>query len=220
MSNIIYAITHLPTGKVYVGTTAAYKTELVNNAEFGLTPRRFVEHLASLSAKRHHNADLQGSWAGTKEHYEFQVLAHVPDGTNPFSVETRFIRAYPEVFNLRKTDKLQPSFKRLPAETREAIVADLRSGMLGKAVAAKHGVSEASVTCIRQEAGLPRGNHRLPEQRKHVPLYKQMAERPVLRTDGRVNYLATLRAHDLLGHKCARGFMDWHRKQATTQAVR
>jgi hypothetical protein len=158
----VYAITHLPSGTVYVGATSNEKLRVKNTKKFGYVEGRFAEHLGLLNDGKHYNKHLQGVWAESQDDFEFQVLERVSADENVFDFETAWVSTFPSVFNINKArrDGKQGHIQRLPVQTRAKIAELLYAGTrTGEQIARMTGVSTATVSNIRKDLGLPRGTY-------------------------------------------------------------
>src|SRR5258706_16357625 len=92
----IYAITHIASGKQYIGSTES----------FG---RRWSDHLYQLEARRHHSRYLQRAWLKSgKDAFRFDILEHVPVvadlfGREQWWLDDRFARRNAHEYNMSPT---------------------------------------------------------------------------------------------------------------------
>lgn len=144
----VYALTHTPTGKVYVGLTNTDRLEI--HAPVGL-PRRFAEHLNALEREDHFNDDLQATWAGSYDDYDFRVIEDLGDMTKSaaLKVENEWMKAFPEVFNIRGVKRVAAGWPRKTNEERDEVRRLLAKGFNGKQVAAMTGLSTGTVSLIK-----------------------------------------------------------------------
>lgn len=213
----IYKITYLPTGRVYVGRTK--KTNTIEVKEFGfMAHERFAEHLTALYRGDHFNVNLTAIWDGDPYKFKFEIICRVVNA-GAKQVEDEYIKEYNEkpegVFNIVKQSK-RPSH--IPKDIQEKIIKKIKSGMLGKDIAKKYGVSTASVSLLK--TGI-RGTRAVLNHRMHIQ-YLKCAKNLVRHSgvgrgsfrsyEGRINCNATLRAQGL-SKTFNSSFRGWLNKQ-------
>lgn len=201
-AQVIYAMTHLPTGKVYVGQTTNDRLTIVNTQRFGPKPGRFAEHLGYLARGDHRNINLQAVWTGNDGDFDFQVIDMVPAGVHPREVETEWIKAFPAVFNIRQCNRSGEKYQRITRAVEDEVVALLKTGMTGQRISDTVGISPASVTIIRKRNGIAR------VQRSELDAsFERAYTDPATYKNGTLNIGGTLVKHDLRGHRTA--FVHW-----------
>lgn len=155
MGYAIYTITNTTSGTVYVGCTAIEKTEPIGKyAEYAGHPRRYGQHLYSLSRHEHYNERLQAEWdTHSPADFEWNVIEVLPAADLPEAraVERQWITAFPEVYNIKGLNGRFGRMTPLPEGARDEVVDRLMAGELGKDIAKDLGISEAMVSVIKKQ---------------------------------------------------------------------